>query len=137
MALKISSSDSMTTQDISNLQRGWRLIVKNEDYLKMCRDNSLKEGEGMNIFVFRSKGPEETQHNCDYYYVEKGASMWDIYMDRAPKEAVNHYVHGKTFIVCVSVPVKNDMIQRIGIFEASTLAEIFWVCIQKLKTNGD
>lgn len=119
MDLKISPTD------INRLQRGWDCITDCKEYLLLCRNSVKENGDGLNIFLFKPPSEEE-QSNCDYYFTPKDSSLWNIYIESAPKDILAGYKSDRMFLLCVSVPCDNieDRCQKIGLFDMTTLEQI-------------
>jgi hypothetical protein len=124
------ASGTYTEHDLSRLSRGWECI-NNKQYLGVCMEDAKKEGPGMSIFSFLPKEKITEASNCEYHYVERGASVWNILMEafRGSTTLENYinvdgYDPKTSFLVCVVSPTDDGgTLQRIDVVPFTNLVD--------------
>jgi hypothetical protein len=118
-----------TERDLSRLSRGWECIINNKEYLRMCMEHTKQEGRGMSIFSFLPKEKITETQNCEYHYVERGASAWNLIMDAFRQSTslenyitVDGYDPTVSFLVCIVSPTDDGgTLQRIDVVPFSNV----------------
>lgn len=108
------------------LERGWKCIIENKEYMDMAQCERVP---GLNFFMFLRPGAAD--HNCEYYFVEKGGGMWDFIVAGIPDNfkttVLSKYDPERMYLVsvCIDDPELGlDKVLNIGMFERGTNREI-------------
>lgn len=118
---------------LKRLHLAWNAITKSPDYIKKCKEASLKYGDGISVFRFlgspQLEKPDPKIPNCEYYYADTQCDLWKMLVETNNIRAYFHDKHryGVTFAVCISMPLPShhdEYIQSIKLFSVDNNQEI-------------
>jgi hypothetical protein len=123
------SEDISSREDLGleNLNKAWTCVLS--QYRDLAKENSIKEGKGLNIFKMASKKEQKDNSNCQYFFAN--SAMWDLFLDSSPKKEdfLETFNPNNMYCVMVSVPlpgIEVDTIQTIRIFKIENDEEIYF-----------
>lgn len=123
--MQVENIDEKTNR---RLNSAWSSILSRDcNFFNKSKENSLKEGEGFSIYKFLR--PDNTRdYNCEYYYVEKGSTPYNVVISSFDKkdDFLKVYNYEKNFAICVCVPeyeTGEETVQQIRLFNFSDLKE--------------
>jgi hypothetical protein len=110
-----------TEQSLRRLERAWKCIT--DQFLDDSQKGSIQYGEGINVYHFIL--PKHQNHNCEYYYAEKGDLLWNDILETMPNKEIflKNYKHSDNFAVCVSMPTSEfseEIVRTVRIFSYDT-----------------
>ena len=101
------------------LTKAWACLLTPE-HVERSQQGAIDHGEGISFYNFLPPGTD-AEGNCEYYYADKGCTLWNTLVGNMPNKHVfeREYKHSSMYAVCVSVP-SPDLIQSIKVFRRDT-----------------
>jgi len=113
------------------LRSAWSSILSRDcKFFEKCKEYSLKEGSGFSVFKFLRPSDSARDHNCEYFYAEKGSSPYNMminaFIGSKKEDLLKAYNPEKNFAICVCVPEYEsgeETVQEIRLFNFVDMKE--------------
>jgi hypothetical protein len=111
------------------IERAWGCILN--QFQKMASDTASEQGDGLSIFKFLPPSNTAKEHNCEYYWAERGSPPWNTMISglNEREDFLKAYKPGQNYAICLSIPlhaIGDETIQNIKIFDITSSREIPW-----------